>query len=154
MARLNVTQIEGFDQLNRKLKQLSDRVKRTEVLKLMRRLARPIVLAYRSQLPKDKGRLARSVAVRTIPGRRTNGNPAIAVAPGKSGRNDGYYRYMVVPKGVKLRGRGRGTRKGINTVTPTARNRALQNVEAQTVSKSEKAAADLVQKQIDRLSTT
>lgn len=152
MARVNVTQVEGFDELNRKLKQLTDSVKRTEVLKLMRTLARPLVLAYRSKLPVDSGKLRASVAVKTIPGRKTNGNPAIAVVPGKSGKNDAYYKFMVIPKGTKLNGSGRGSRKGVNVSVPLARNAALKSVEEATVSKSEVAAAKLVQKQIDRLS--
>ena len=38
-------EIDGFEALNKKLKQLPDNVKRTEVLKIQRRLAKPILSA-------------------------------------------------------------------------------------------------------------
>jgi len=152
VPRLDVTQVEGFDKLNQKLKRLRDSVTRREVLKLMRRLSRPLVLAYRQVLPKQSGTLSRSVAVRTVPGRRSGGNPAIAIAPGRSGRNNGYYRFMVIPKGTTLSGGGRGSRKGVNTVVPRARDTALRTVAPSVVEKAQTSAADLVQKQIDRLS--
>ena len=44
-------EIDGFEALNKKLKQLPDNVKRTEVLKIQRRLAKPILSAYRANLP-------------------------------------------------------------------------------------------------------
>lgn len=152
MANLKVTQVEGFAELNQNLKRLNDRVKRTEVLKLMRKLARPVVLQYRSQLPIKSGTLRRSTAVRTLPSRRTGGNPVLSVAPGKSGRNDGFYKFMVVPKGTKLGSRRRGSRKGKNTVVPDARDRTLNAVESGVTRSAEKKTAEYVQKQIDRLS--
>lgn len=153
MARLDITEVRGFDNLNRKLKKLTDRVKRTEVLKVMRRLARPVVSAYRQNLPKDSGTLQRSVAVKTIPGRKTNGNPAVAVVPGKSGRNDAFYKFMIVPKGTRLGSRRRGSRKGKTTVVPAARNRTINAMESGLVTQASEKTAEYVQKQIDRLST-
>nr|WP_299385581.1 HK97 gp10 family phage protein [Allomuricauda sp.] len=152
MANLRVTEVRGFDELNRKLRTLTDRMKRTEVLKLMRRLARPVVPAYRSRLPEDEGTLRRSVAIKTVPSRESGGNPAIAVRPGKSGRNDAFYKFMVIPKGTKLSGRGKGSRKGKNNVVPIARDRTLGAMESGLVQQAEDKSAKFVQKQIDRLS--
>lgn len=153
MARIDVTQVEGFDRLNLKLKKLTDRVKRTEVLKLMRRLARPVVVNYRLQLPKDSGTLQRSVAVKTVPSRKSGGNPAVAVLPGKRGRNDAYYKFMVVPKGTELGSRRRGSRKGKNNVVPDARDRTINAMESGLVQQASEKTAEYMQKQIDRLST-
>lgn len=153
MARIDVTEVRGFDQLNLKLKRLTDRVKRTEVLKIMRRLSRPVVAEYRNQLPKDQGTLQRSVAVKTVPRRKSGGNPAVAVLPGKSGRNDAYYKFMVVPKGTELGSRRRGSRRGKNTVVPNARDRTINAMEKGLVRQAGEKTAEYVQKQIDRLST-
>lgn len=152
MARIDVTQIEGFEALNKKLKRLTDDVKRREVLALQRKLAAPVRRAYAANLPKDSGNLQGSVAVRTIPRRKTGGNPAVAVLPSKRGRYDGYYKFMVIPKGSTPGSRKRGSRKTLNNVVPNARNRTLGQMESGLVDSAEREAAKLVQKKIDRLS--
>lgn len=152
MANLNVTEVRGFDELNRNLKRLNDRVKRSEIIKLMRRLARPVVAKYRSELPRDKGTLRGSVGVRSLSSRRSGGNPVISVRPGKRGRYDAYYQFMVVPKGTELGSRARGSRKGRNIVVPDARDRTLNAMENGLVRQASDESAKYVQKQIDRLS--
>jgi HK97 gp10 family phage protein len=152
VANLNVTEVKGFDVLNKKLKKLEDSVKRREVLGIQRKLAAPVRRAYAANLPKRTGNLSRSVAVRTIPRRKTGGNPAIAVVPGKRGRNDGFYKFMVIPKGTKTGSRKRGSRKGLNTVVGNARNKTLTQMENGLVESSEKAVQRYLQKKINRLS--
>lgn len=152
MANLNVTQVEGFAELNLKLKKLDDSVKRKEVLGVQRKLAAPVRKAYAANLPKDSGTLSKSVAVRTIPSRKSGGNPAVAVVPGKRGKNDGYYKFMVIPKGSRPGSTKRGSRTGMNTVVGIARNKTLAQMEAGLVTSSEKAMATYVQKKIDKLS--
>jgi hypothetical protein len=152
VARLDVTQVEGFEQLNAKLKTLNDRVKRSEVLKIFRRLARPVVKQYRANLPIDEGELRRGVGVKTLSARRSGGNPVISVLPGRRGKNDPFYRFMIVPKGTWLGSNKRGSRQGKNNVVPIARNRTLKAMENGLVDNSEKEVAKYVQKQINRLS--
>ena len=158
--------IEGFDELNAKLKALPDRVKRLEVLKIMRRQATPIVTAYRAKLPVGSkshtrytkggqrttyqpGNLRRSVGKKAVNPRKTDGNPVLVVRPLQGRRNDGYYRFMVVPKG--FRGSGRGSRKGSNTVVPDARNAALSQSGDQVAQAAQVKVAGYVQKRIDQL---
>lgn len=152
MAKLDVVSVEGFDELNRKLKQLPDRVKRTEVLKIQRQLAKPIQRAYAGNLPKDRGTLSKSVAIRTVSISRSKGNPVVQVLPSKRGKNDGFYRFTVIPKGARPGSRKRGSRKGINTVVPQARDRTLQQVESGVVEQGSRKIGAYVQKQIDKLS--
>lgn len=152
MAGPNITEVTGFAELNKKLKKLTDNVKRTEVLKVQRRLMRPVVIAYRANLVKDGGTLANSVGVRTVPKSKSDGNPAVAVSPGKRGRHDGFYKFMVVPKGTKLPGRKKGSRKGKNVVVTQARNKTLANIKNGLATSAEKKTGAYVQKQIDRLS--
>ena len=164
---IDVTKIEGFEELNRKLKKLDDNVKRSEVLKLQRRLAKPIADAYSSKLPVSSrshtrytkgggkttynpGNLARSVRIKTVSKRAAKSNPAIQILPDKKGQNDGYYRFMVVKKGFK--GSGRGSRKGANVVVTQARNAALAQTQGQTTREAEQKTAAYIQKQINRLS--
>lgn len=153
MANINVTQVEGFDVLNKKLKKLEDSVKRREVLGIQRKLAAPVRRAYAANLPQRTGNLSRSVAVRTVPRRKSAGNPAIAVVPGKRGKNDGFYKFMVIPKGSRPGSRKRGSRKTLNTVVGKARDRTLTQMENGLIDKSEKAVQKYLQKKIDRLST-
>lgn len=153
MANLDVTQIEGFPELNRKLKRLDDSVKRKEVLGLQRKLALPVRKAYAANLPKDEGTLSKSVAVRTVPRRRSGGNPAISVRPGKRGRNDGYYKFMVIPKGSRPGSTERGSRRGLNTVVTKARDKTLNQLRNGLVNESERTVTRYMQKKIDKLSS-
>lgn len=163
----DVFEIEGFEAFQRKLKQLPDNVKRNEVLKVFRRLAKPVREAYSNALPKSTkphtrytrdgskttyqpGNLAKSVNAVTVSKKYSDGNPSIAVRPAKRGQADGYYRFMVVPKGFK--GSGRNSRKGKNTVVPNARNRALQATKGTTTREAQQKVAQYIQKQIDKLS--
>lgn len=152
MASINVTRVEGFAELNLKLKKLEDSVKRKEVLGLQRKLASPVRKAYANNLPKASGTLSKSVAVRTIPTRKTNGNPAVAVVPGKRGKNDGYYKFMVIPKGSTPGSTKRGSRRSLNTVVGVARNKTLKQMETGLIASSEKEVSKYMQKKIDRLS--
>lgn len=164
MASQDLTKIEGFKELNAKLKKLPDKVKRTEVIKLQKRAAEPIIKAYSQALPvgsKDKkrngttyqkGTLSKSVKAETVPARKVGGNPSIVVRPAKKGKIDPWYRFMVVRKNTKIGSTAKGSREGINTVVDEARNKALAIVGA----KVEKQAADNlaihIQKQINKLS--
>lgn len=154
MARIDVTQVEGFDELNRKLKALTDRVKRSEVLKIFRRLARPVVRQYRGNLPKDRGVLQRGVGVKTVPASKVDGNPVISILPGRRGTADPFYRFMVVPKGTRTGSNKRGSRRGKANVVPIARDRTLDAMKGGLVEYGGKETAAYVQKQIDKLSRT
>ena len=152
MAKIDVTQIEGFDVLNKKLKRLEDSVKRREVLSLQKKLAAPVRKRYGENMPVASGTLSKSVSVRTIPSRKSGGNPAIAVVPGKRGKNNAYYKFMVIPKGSSPGSRKRGSRRALNTVVTLARNRTLSQMENGLVASSEKEVQKYMQKKIDRLS--
>ncbi|WP_271856076.1 hypothetical protein [Patiriisocius marinus] len=167
---IDVTKVEGFEELNAKLKQLNDGVKRNEVLKIQRRLAKPIAAAYSQKLPQSNkphtryvkgggkttytpGNLSRSVRVKTVGKRAAKGNPSLQILPDKTkgGRNDGYYRFMVVAKGFK--GSGRGSRKGKNTVVEQARNATLAATQGRTTKEAEVKTAAYIQKRINKLSS-
>lgn len=164
MAKINVTEVKGFEQLNNKLKQLDDKVKRREVLKIQRRLAKPIIQQYSQELPKgkkDKKRfgttyvketLSKSVKAVTVPSSKTGGNPSIVIRPAKKGKYDPWYRFMVVKKGTKTGGIGEGSRQGKNTVVDKARNKAFNNTKDSAIRDNEKKVAEYIQKQINRLS--
>lgn len=153
MAKTNdLFEIDGFGELNRKLKRLDDKVTRREVLKIQRQLAKPIIKAYAGALPKRSGTLAKSVKAVTVPARKVGGNPSVVVRPGKKGKNDGYYKFMVIRKGAKPGSRERGSRKGMNTVTEEARDEAVSVAGTQARKEAVDKTAKYVQKQIDRLS--
>lgn len=151
MAKIDVFEVEGFEQLNAKLKQLPDRIKRKEVLAIQRRLAEPIRKAYGENLPKSSGTLSKSVAVKSVSIRKSGGNPAIQVVPGKRGKNDGYYKFMVIRKGDRPGSTERNSRKGLNTVVTEARNRTLAKFGDSVAKDAEGTVAKYVQKKIDSL---
>lgn len=62
--------VEGIEELTKKLKTLDDNVKRTEVLKIQRRLAKPLLDAYREKLPESNKSRSRLTGART--GKRGN----------------------------------------------------------------------------------
>lgn len=147
----DIIKIEGFEALNEKLKKLDDGVKRSEILKIQRRLAKPIAEAFSRKLPTASGNLSRSVRIKTVGKKAAKGNPSIQILPDKNAKGDGWYRFMVVKKGFK--GYGSGSRKGSNTVVTDARNAALAETQGPAVQEAEKKTAEYIQKQIDRLST-
>jgi len=148
VASLKPFEIEGFKELNEKIKRLPDRVKRKEILAIQRRLAKPIQAAYAGNLPKKGGTLAKSVAIKSVSARRSGGNPAIEIVPGKRGKNVAFYKFMVVPKGTRLE---RGSRKGLNTVTPAARDRTLAKAGGIAARAAELKVAKYIQKKINTL---
>ncbi|WP_435624476.1 hypothetical protein [Flagellimonas sp.] len=152
MATVDLTRVTGFTELNEKLKKLDDSAKRREVLGLLRKQARPAIVEYRNQLPDAGGTTRRSVGAKTVPRRRSRGNPAIVVAPGKRGRNDAYYRFMIIKKGDRPGSTRRGSRQGLTTVVPGARDRTLVNVRGTIAKSSEIAMARYIQGKIDKLS--
>jgi hypothetical protein len=119
MTRIKVD-VQGFDQLTGKIKQLSDdQKKKPEILKILRRVARPTVTAVKGHVPVQRSRSnirsRRTVmggslrqSIGTITGRKgqSRENPTIYVGPRvfkgskfkKQGRNvfgDGWYGGMV-----------------------------------------------------------
>lgn len=158
-------EIDGFDELNEKLKKLPDRVKRLEILKIQRRAMRPAVEAYRRELPQSDsgssryvdrnrirhvaGTLKKSVRVRTVPAKYTDGNPQVQVLPDKTGKYDGYYKFMVVKKGFT--GSGRGSRIGHNTVVPEARDKAYEATKGRILDDAAEKIKKHIQKRIDTL---
>ncbi len=108
---VKLEEIEGFDKLQRELKRADDKVKRRELLKLIRSTTRPTIQAARSRAPissEPHERYSGGQVVRTYdPGnlRRSIGNitsksrqyPSILVGPraGAKKKNDGFYGHFV-----------------------------------------------------------
>jgi hypothetical protein len=157
--------VEGFTELNRKLKQLDDKITRREVLKIQRKMAKPFVPAYSDELPLSNrviknpestykaGKLKESVSVETVPAQKVGGNPQVVVRPSTKGKKEGYYRQMVVDKGIKIGSNKRGSRKMINTVVDKARDRVASQRNSSTTAKYEKQMQKFIQKQINKLSS-
>lgn len=151
MAKSDFIEVEGFNELKQKIKKLDDKTTRREVLKIQRQMAKPAIEAYKRELPVDGGTLAKSVKAVTTPARKSGGNPSIAVRPGKKGKADAYYKFMVIRKGDQPGSRKRGSRKGLNTVVEDARNKALSVMDSLKQNYVDKTAK-YIQKQINKLS--
>ena len=159
----NSVDVRGINELVRKIKRLDDKTTRREVLKVQRRSAKPIVQAYRQELPKgtrDKkrfgttypaGTLKRSVKAETVPASKVGGNPQVVVRPSTKGKVKGWYRFMVVEKGTKVGSANRGSRTGLNTVVTKAKEKVESSLHQLVSRDYQKIMAKQLQRQIDRL---
>jgi HK97 gp10 family phage protein len=152
-----LAEIEGFAELLRKIKTLKDdKVKRREVLKILRQVATPTVKAAKSEAPVSKEahyqggkrtkkriepkNLQRSIG--KILGKRGRAkiNPVLYVGPRSKGRKyDGWYGGFVHGGTVKQK------------ANPFM-ERAYKTTKAGVTRDAEAKVARYIQKQIDRLS--
>ena len=117
--------IEGYNDFLRQIQKLPDKMKRTEINKLLRREAKPTLKLAKSKTPKEKrnrtiirynkagekvaeykpGNLAKSIKTITVSRKVSKGNPRVVVGPkvgkrGKNINNDGYYAWFLI-RGTK-----------------------------------------------------
>lgn len=150
--------ITGFAELQNKIKQLPEKVKRGEVLKILGQVATPTVKAAKANAPVSKaahvgrknkviepGNLQKSIG--KIRGKRGSAkvNAVLHVgAKSKKNKNDGYYAHMVVKPGFKGRNRKGSENKFMQ--------RAFEQTKGQVTVDAEKKITKYIQKQIARLS--
>lgn len=152
-------EVKGFEELQQQLKRLPDKVKRKEVVRILRRASRDTVKEARRQAPKDTGVGAKSIRFEAL---RRSKNPGGIVGPRSRGKYDGFYmRQFVIPghniyrRGFKRNRRGnrnynaRGARKTV-PANPFM-ERAFQVTEGRVVQSSVPAMERYIQQQIDRL---
>lgn len=155
----DLIQIQGFDDLQNKLKKVPDKVKRKEVIKILRRASRDTVKIARSLAPKDTGQGEKSIKFEVL---RRSKNPAGIVGPRSRGKYDGYYlRLFVIPghniyrTGFKRSRRGnrvRNTRGAKRRVAPVPfMQRAYQITQGKVSNESVTDVEKYIQKQIERL---
>ena len=152
----SLVEISGFKELQQKIEQLPDKVKKREILKVLGQVANPTVKAARSQAPQSlkahlqsgkrtrkliqPGNLKKSIG--KITGKRGLGreNAVLYVGPKSKGKKyDGWYGAMV-EGGTKFQ-----------NANPYMQ-RAYSQTNAQVTADAEQKVAKYIQKQIDRLS--
>ena len=150
----SITEVTGFKELQKQIGRLgNDRLKRNEMLKILRQSSKATLQAARSEVPVSKkehlisGKRTRRVIQ---PGnlRKSIGNitgkskviPTIYVGPRVKGKQLGFY-------GAFVHG---GTIKGIKP-NPYL-TRAYNKTKGQVTAEAEKGVAKYVQKQINKLS--
>lgn len=115
--------VEGLDALSRKLKGAGDKVRRREVVRVLRAAAKDTIVEARRQAPESKqphvlkggkviqpGNLKKSIKFQTL---RRSINPGGIVGPRSLGRNDGFYgRQFVIPGHNIYRSGFRRNRRG------------------------------------------
>lgn len=149
-----ITEVQGFDVLKRKIKQLPDKAKKREVVKILRRSARPTVQAARTEAPKsarphflkggkliEPGNLRKSIRVAVL---RKSRVPMLVVGPRSSGKYDGFYGRQFVIPGHKTTG---GGRVPADPFMDRARKKSAGPASAKALAGMEK----YVQKLIDKL---
>ena len=155
----SIIEIEGFKELNRKIKQLPDKLKKREMLKVLRIVAKPTVAAARAQAPvgnKPHKRYSRrdgSVLGSYLPG---NLKKSIGNITGKRGlgRQNAVIYVGARSKGKKYDGYYGGMVHG-GTVHQAANpfmDRAYNQTKGMVTADAEIKTAKLLQRQIDKLS--
>jgi len=163
-----ITEITGFDELQKQIKRLPDKIKRREILKILRRSARSTIQASRQEAPQSNrkgkstpvGNLKKSIKAATM---RRSSVPMIVVGPRSSGKYDGWYgRLFVIPGHNIYRGGFRRSRKGNRKFNDANRagvvppnpfmERGFARTGGRVAKTAVKSTERYIQKQIDRLS--
>jgi HK97 gp10 family phage protein len=170
----NLIEVEGFAELQNKLKTLSnDKSKKREVIAILRQVANSTVKAVRQNAPISKkphkargkmiqpGNLKKSIGV--IVGKKgdAKNNPTVYAGPRAKGKNNGWYGHFVelghnvYKKGFK-RKRSKGANNSAGMTNTTKANafmqRAYQQTGGRVLKESEQRMVKFIQKRIDKLS--
>lgn len=149
----SIVEIEGFAELERKLKGLPDKVKKREVLKILGQVANSTVSAARSEAPISKkkhsisgktrayrlfmpGNLKKSIGKKVL---RNAKNPMLVVRANSGKTYDGFYGRQMVLRGTKFQ-----------KANPFM-DRAFSQTEGKVSVEGEAKVAKYIQQQIDRL---
>lgn len=149
-----ITEVKGFDVLQRKIKKLPEKAKKREVIKILRRSARPTIQAARDEAPKSAqphtlrggkviqpGNLRKSIRVAVL---RKSRVPMIVVGPRSSGKYDGFYgRQFVIP--------GHKTTSGGQVPADPFMDRAVTKTKGPANEKAIKGMEKYIQKLIDKI---
>ena len=152
-------EVKGFEELQQQLKRLPDKVKRKEVVRILRRASRDTVKEARRQAPKDTGVGAKSIRFEAL---RRSKNPGGIVGPRSRGKYDGFYmRQFVIPGhniyrvGFKRNRRGnrKYNRSGARGRVPANpfMERAYNITKGRVSEKGRKGVEDYINKQLIRL---
>ena len=155
----SIYEIEGFDELQRKIKSLPDKVKKKEVNKILRKAAKSTVDAARAFAPKRTQNLSKSIKVATMTRAKV---PMVVVGPRSKGKYDGWYgRQFVIPghniykAGFSRNRKGNKKYNDANAAGKVAANPFMEkafNATGGLVSQKAVASTEkYIQKQIDRL---
>jgi HK97 gp10 family phage protein len=85
-------ELDGFPDFLKAVERLPDRLKRMELLKVLRREAKPTVQAAKRNVRKKSGKLERSIT--TITG-KSKIYPNILVGPSVKGKNEGFHGHLI-----------------------------------------------------------
>lgn len=166
-----LVEVKGFRELQKRLKDFPDKIKRREITKIMRRSARDTIQEARRQAPQSKaphtirgkviqpGNLKKSIKFQVM---RRAQNPGGIVGPRSLGKNDGFYgRQFVIPGhniyrvGFKRNRRGnrKYNRSGARGRVPANpfMERAYNITKGRVSEKGRKGVEDYINKQLIRL---
>lgn len=156
-------EIKGFKELERKIKELPEKVKRKEVIKILRTSAKPTLRAAKNEVPVASGNLKKSLGIIVGKKGRSKENPTIYVGPRSGGRlkYDGWYGAIVHGgRNVYRRGFKRRHVRSKQNANAAVKfipgnpymDRAYNQTKGQVTKETEKSVAKAIQRQIDKLS--
>lgn len=172
----SLVEIQGFNELQQKIKMLSDdRSKKRELIALLRRVAASTVRLAKQNAPVSKkmhvarnkkinpSNLKKSIGIIIGKKGQAKENPILYVGPRAKGANDGWYGHFVeyghnvYARGFKRKKRKKGADNSSFAISRTKANNFMQRTYEQTGGKvSQEAAVKIaayIQKRIDKLSS-
>ena len=157
--------LEGYDDFLKQVQKLPDKMKRTEINKVLRREAKPTMQKARSLTPVIKsgrtikrynksgkhvatyepGNLAKSIKTITVSKRVSKGNPRVVVGPkvGKRGKminHDGYYAWFLIRGTKHIKARKNWIHEAFNT--SGAEEKTLNALQKYLVKQAKKLGLD------------
>ena len=106
----DLIEIKGFKELSLRLEKFPDKLKKREVIKVLRRASRDTVKVARNIAPKDTGQGSKSIRFEPL---KKSRNPGGVVGPRSKGKYDGFYMRLFVIPGHNIYKRGfRRNRRG------------------------------------------
>lgn len=138
-------ELDGWDRFLKAVQSLPDKQKRSELLKIMRRVARPTVNAAKAFVPKREKKLERSIGVITS---RSRTYPSVYAGPRVKGSHEGFHGHLV-EFGTGPRVRKDGSYAGQMPAQPYMRP-AYEQTKGQAVSLASNLVSRQMQKTIDK----
>lgn len=134
----NFVEITGFEELKNKIKSLTnDKIKKSEVLKILGQVANPTVSAAKSLVPIRSGIGKKSIGKKSM---RKTPNAVLYVSPRSTRSADGWYLRQFVIRGTK------------SIASNPFMDKAFQQTQSTATKESQEKIAKYIQKQIDKLS--
>lgn len=151
--------VDGFDDLYKRIRRLDDKMKRKEVLKLLKKQAKPVQTLARANTPRagktitryykdgtvadvyESGNLAKSIKIKAVRASKVGGNPYIWLGPvAGDKKNDGFYGWFLIRGTKHIAARKNWIHQAFHTLD--AGNKTMEEVRRYLTNQAKKLGLD------------